>query len=83
MDEKAKVRLLQETGTSPLQPSGYEFTVQGDSGHHDWQVYIWCLVVDAIIIELTCYYRPRQTLNLMRRMRCSLFIKAVMMMRRE
>ncbi|CDH61079.1 predicted protein [Lichtheimia corymbifera JMRC:FSU:9682] len=37
VDEKAKVRLLQETGTSPLQPSGYEFTVQGDSGHHDWQ----------------------------------------------
>ncbi|KAI7874040.1 hypothetical protein K492DRAFT_174896, partial [Lichtheimia hyalospora FSU 10163] len=37
MDIKAKVRLLEETGTSPLQPSGYEFTVQGDSGHHDWQ----------------------------------------------
>lgn len=40
VDEKAKVRLLQETGTSPLQPSGYEFTVQGDAGHHDWQVCI-------------------------------------------
>ncbi|CDS11865.1 hypothetical protein LRAMOSA04061 [Lichtheimia ramosa] len=37
IDEEAKVRLLQETGTSPLQPSGYEFTVQGDKGHHDWQ----------------------------------------------